>query len=229
MLHPTFNDYLKFPNITYKNLDYGNFKTLNANGCIQHGEFLDLDSFNSDDIIIFTDCDIMMQRWFYDDELTTLYELKQNEILLSRNASLNGIVPESLDNLYEEYNKLALKPFESLLENLGENNLIENFKCYNTGVIICRFSTYKRLFRLYLAINSIISHCFSHYASQQWILSYLANKCFKVLSLPKYIHTHTIGKIPDEILFKDNVAYMPLLMENPRPIVFIHHFFGFYH
>jgi hypothetical protein len=227
MVHPTFNDYLKPSNITYKNLDPTIFKRPNTNNCIQHGEFLELDSFNPDDIIIFTDCDMMMQRWFYDDELELLNGLRQDEILLARNNSLTGWKTDQLDNLYEEFKNLSSSPFEAVLEALGENNSVADLKCYNTGVIICRFATYRRWFHLYLAIQPLVSHCFLHYAAQQWILCYLANKCFKVLPLSKHIHMHTIGKLSDETLFKDGVIYMPD-SNGIRPVVFMHHFFHFF-
>jgi hypothetical protein len=61
-----FNAFTGLPNekISYRLLDSDKFKCPNEKCSIQHGEFLDLEFFYPNDIIIWSDSDMRMQSWF---------------------------------------------------------------------------------------------------------------------------------------------------------------------
>ena len=64
---------LPYNNINVVNLPIKNIQSLNNNKCVQHGDFLNSESFNSmtedDDVIVYTDGDIILQRNLSEDEI----------------------------------------------------------------------------------------------------------------------------------------------------------------
>lgn len=166
--------------IDFRYLDPNKFLAPNPKCSIQHGEFLAQDSFDPNDLVIWTDSDMRMQRWFTDEELGVIHSVRQNDLMLLKNSH---------KDLGYEFESLTPDiSWDTFLLLLGESPSISNYRCFNTGVIIARAATYARLFRLYCALELELAPRFAHPASQQWILSYLANKCFNVLPLSPRIH-----------------------------------------
>lgn len=168
-------------NIAYVNPQ--NVKALTSKNCLQHGEFLNSEYFNSisdEDVIIFTDGDMELQRNFTEEELTFIRNLKDNEVYVGYNES-------PTDTLLNEYYRLSpLKPHFNLFPiNIGAS------KIYNTGVLCMNKKTWNRLKDEYVDGFSFINGLFIHYAKQQWLICLLFSKNnYKIFEMSYEIHNH---------------------------------------
>jgi cephalosporin hydroxylase len=174
----------------------------NPNNCLQHGEFLKSNYFNSlknEDIICFTDGDMILQRPLDNVEISLIESLKNGDVLVQFNAGMK-------DSLLDEYYRLAPRIEHNFFE---QNFQCELFKisCYNTGVIICNLKTWNFIQEKYSEYFPKIKDIFRHYAKQQWILSYIINKYLNPIVMDYSMHTHYLhGRIPDTY-FINNQSY----------------------
>lgn len=169
----------------------------NKNNCMQHGEFLsDLDA-KDDDIIVFTDGDIIIQDDFNVHQAHQMLACQIGETYLSFNQN-------SDDTLYKEYLRLKNHDSQEADFQMVSNNILEqllnfnsmDYKCYNTGVFVSTKKTYLEIFNKYCELFPVIDKVFNHYAKQQYLLCYIVQKHFKVNTLNKGIHTHGHAGIP---------------------------------
>lgn len=172
-------------NITTIFLPKEKIQAKSDNGCIQYGEFLShsfFDQVSDDDIICFTDGDIIMQRSLTDDEMLLIKSIEDYDILMQ----FNSYPGESLEI---EYGKLTpLISYRELDRQIG--GIPNNFSVYNSGVIIAKKKAWKILLKEYLKLVNIIDKSFNNYARQQWLISYIAEKFLTPRLMPLALHTH---------------------------------------
>lgn len=170
---------------------------------VQHGEFLNhkfFDSLNDEDIICFTDGDILMQRPLNSSEILLFKNIKDDEILLQ----INGYLGEPLS---EEYKKLSpVISYANLCTQVG--GVPDNYSVFNMGVIIANKKTWASFKQKYLELFKINDSAFKNTARIQWLESFITNKYFKPIIMPPTIHTHFHGGPVENSSFKDDVLYI---------------------
>jgi hypothetical protein len=168
-----------------------------SNSCLQHGGFLPaLDFVGPDDLVVFTDADIQMQRPFREEELAILRSFEADEIGVGYNKSENDYLAEEAERL---------KPRVPIDEIRSKYPGIDTLKTYNTGVVVARRRTYEKLYRKYDERWADVNNLFDQYAKQQWLLSYLIQTQFKPRILPDAIHTH--GHYPVALRVPGDAGY----------------------
>ena len=194
-------DQEKYNTVQFVRLNSEQVKSPNPNNCLQHGAFLSVLNFLSDeDIIIFTDADIKLQRPFREDEISFFRNIKENEIGVNYNRS-------DSDFLIEEAERL--KPTLYIDEIEKKYPEISSYLTYNTGVIVTKYKTYLPLYDLYNRYWPEFENIFVSNAKQQWLLSYLIKKYFTPVIIPDLIHTH--GKYPVTMRVKKESEYKFLI------------------
>lgn len=175
------DDVKKYKNVTNCKLLFENIKCINKQiNCVQHGEFINsdyFDKFKDDDIIFFTDGDVYLQRGLFEDEKNFLRNLGDNEVWVGYNAGKD-------DKLEDEFNRLS----PSGVVNINDYHGI---KCYNTGILCMNKRTWLKLSSIYCSLFELVDVMFSHYAKQQWLISYIL-KDFNVIEMSYLIHNHNI-------------------------------------
>lgn len=180
------NDELKmqFQKIKLVNVYQRDLEILTSNSCLQHGEFLKsktlYDVTSDNDIIFFTDGDIELQRNMTLEELEFFRSFRDDDVYVGYNASPN-------DTLYAESLRLGVINKNS---NLLRYNL-KQIKVYNTGVLAMNKKTWIKLMNQFIEYYPEADKLFSHYAKQQWLLSFLVNtKGYNVHEMSYDIHNH---------------------------------------
>jgi hypothetical protein len=159
-----------------------------SNNCLQHGEFMRAEAFaafSEEDIICFTDGDILMQRALSQAEISLMESLSDNDVLVQFNAGKD-------DNLHEEYYRLQPGlPHHHLEFLLGVD--FRSLGCFNTGVVACNKKTWGEILRLYTKYFPLVKEhaIFGHYASQQWILSLVLARHMNVMPMAPSFHSHS--------------------------------------
>lgn len=189
---------------------------------LQHGAWLDVVPGAPDDVAIFTDGDLFMQRPFSDNERQGLAEWPAEAI----GTSWNNGPSESL--LYEALVKLQPKVSDGdFLARWGRVTVTS--QVFNVGVLVGRRATLARLRALYEAQWDAIGECLAHKARQQWLLSYVLGchdrqehpddpEGFDTHILPYTFHMHYHYNLPDGALVgKAGEAYY-----QNQPVMFWH-------
>jgi hypothetical protein len=177
--------------------------------CLQHGEFVKSDFLDANtadnDVIVFTDGDMFLQRNLTGEEEFFLRSFKDGDVYVGYNSS-------PIDTLLDEYRRLAGPAEMSEPFNID----LSSIKVYNTGVLAMNKKTWKKLYSEYIKLFDIIDLMFDHYAKQQWLISFIIGTMneFNIIEMPYDIHNHTHYKSPegtkiDEkgiVTFNDNVV-----------------------
>jgi hypothetical protein len=201
----------RYPAVRFIRLSSAQVQSPNSNTCLQHGGFLPaLDFIGPDDIILFTDADILMQRPFNEREIAFLRSLGADEIGVGYNRCEN-------DYLCEEAGRL--KPTLPIEEIRSKYPGIDKLKTYNTGVLVAGRRTYETLYQQYNERWAETDGLFDQYAKQQWLLSYLIQTRFRPRILPDSIHTH--GHYPVALRVPGNAGYRFCIGAEP---VVLNHF-----
>ena len=175
---------LPFEKIKIVNVFEKDLEILPINYCIQHGEFVKSKIFNDltndNDVIFFTDGDIEIQRNLTEEEIERFKNFNDNDVYVGYNAS-------PTDTLYAESLRLGIIDEKS---NLLKHNL-KSIKVYNTGVLAMNKKTWLKLMNQFIEYYPEVNNTFSHYAKQQWLLSFLINtKGYNVQEMSYEIHNH---------------------------------------
>jgi hypothetical protein len=159
-------------------------KALNLNNCVQHGEFLRGEYFNSlddSDVIVFTDGDIIMQRPMTADEEHRFRSLRDCDVFIGFNAG-----PD--DTLYTEATRLTQ------VDKMIPSELIADWhkiKIYNAGVTAMNKRTWLRLMDDYLSLVEHAKSTFVNIAYQQWLMCFImGTRPYNVIDMPNEIHCH---------------------------------------
>lgn len=156
-----------------------------SNRCMQHGAFISFLNLDHDDVVLFTDSDMRMQRRMWPEEMDILRKLKHGEVFVGENKDAN-------ETLYEEAKYLRpFVPVESLTDVFKDTN-IKTSKCYNTGVMAATVSTFSVILEEYARNIGSTDCIFEHYARQQWLISYIIayRGDLRVRVMPATFHTH---------------------------------------
>lgn len=156
-----------------------------GNQCVQQGCFLDTLECADDDVLVFTDGDIRMQRAPTEAELAMLGAIPPWTIALAWNAGPH-------DTLADEAARIAL-------DDAGRE-LFRGWlhrKVYNVGVVACRAATYRLLYERYMALWGAFSPHTPHYAANQFLMcACVAQLGLWVWELPATVHTHGCFGLP---------------------------------
>lgn len=156
-----------------------------GNYCIQQGCHLDVLGCADDDVIVFTDGDVRMQRPPTDDELAWMRTIPSWTIALGWNGG-----PD--DTLAIEASRIALDQ-----EGRGLFHSILHRKVYNVGVIVCRAATYRATRHRYMALWGAFSPHTPHYAANQFLMcAVLVQLGLHVWELPATVHSHGCFGLP---------------------------------
>lgn len=160
------------------------FKYKTKINCLQHGEFLDSEMFDDfvkdDDVIFYTDGDIILQRSLNTSEYEWFKNINHDEVMIGYNASID-------DNLKLEFDRLS--PQKNLSFELM--NDFSKIKCYNTGVMGMTKKTWRKLLMFYGPLFPKINQTLQHYAKQQWLICFVfGTQGFKITELNYDIHNH---------------------------------------
>jgi calcineurin-like phosphoesterase family protein len=187
-----------FNNIEIKEISSKDISCLPNNKCLQHGEFIKSnnlsDTIQDEDIIVFTDGDMTLQRNLKQDEILFLHSLKDNDVYVGYNAS-----PE--DTLSDEYYRLTpTKPHNEIF-----NIDISKIKIYNTGVLCMNKKTWEKLSKEYIKLFPWIDTLLTHYAKQQWLICFIIGTMgYNIIEMPYDIHNHTHYPSPEGTNIDEN-------------------------
>jgi hypothetical protein len=196
----------KYNRIEFITISSDKFKKPLSNNCIQHGEFLQFIECAAEDIIIFTDCDIVMQREIDTEELSLFHDIKKDQILIQYNAGPS-------DTLWNEFERLQCQMSKSFLDTIYDSS----FPMFNSGMLIMQYQAYVELYNLYCKEFNKISRIIEHDAKQQWLESFLINKYFEPIMVDISIHAHAHFGVPPNITHENNE-----FKYNGKTILFAH-------
>jgi len=180
---------------------------------IQHGSFIDKVSDNDNDVLIYTDCDIVMQRPFSDVELLYFSTLPHNSVAVGWNSGPH-------EKLIHEALRLNMKMGVEELQSLwGDNVLTE--PCFNIGVLAARKSTWRLMYNKYMEKWSAVGNTFGHRARQQWLMCWvMAELGLDRKIMPYWMHTHAHYGLPrGTVVYGNGIAG-----HQDRIILFRHRF-----
>lgn len=185
----------RFPAFEFVRCDSREVPCPNPNFCLQHGGFLPSCDCAPDDVIVFTDGDIIAQRNVSPGERGEWLGLKPGEVCVGFNARPG-------ETLAEEATYLHSHVTPERMHEMWEGNL-HALRCFNTGVIVSRRDTYQRLLDMYSMLHDKVVATFAHYARQQWLLSYMMGKsgCFTVRDLSPISHSHGCHGLPQDVTY----------------------------
>ncbi|MFA5376884.1 MAG: hypothetical protein WC455_14130 [Dehalococcoidia bacterium] len=146
--------------------------------CIQHGSFASVIPGDDDEVLVYTDADFRMQRKIEQDELDLL-TLKHGEVVTSWNGS-----PD--ETLALEATRLGVRG--DLAQWGGD---LESLSVYNVGFLAMTRTTWNELYSAYTRDYERIEATFSHYARQQWLISYHVQRLgMNIKIAPWSLHAH---------------------------------------
>jgi hypothetical protein len=173
---------IKLNNTKFVRINSEQVKSPNPNKCMQHGAFLEVLGFISDEsVIIFTDTDITIQRPFSESQLQLLKSCGDKDVFVNANISEE-------QTLLMETQGLSLNT--DIAEIAKKYPEISEFKGYNTGVFCTRCKTYKQIYQLYNQYWPAFAPLFDTHVKQQILLSYMIQKHFRHRPLPYVIHAN---------------------------------------
>ncbi len=179
-----------------------------GNQCVQQGCFLDVLSAADDDVIVFTDGDVCMQREPCESELAWMRAIPADTIALAWNAGPH-------DTLADEATRIGLTPagrrlFAPLLHRA----------VYNVGVVVCRAATYRAIYARYMELWDAVSPHTSHYAANQFLLcACVAELGLLVWEMHPTMHAHGCFGLPAWAEETDDGG----LIVDGVPVLFRHH------
>ena len=150
--------------------------------CLESGEFLNLMDFKDEDIIIFVDLDMVMQRPMSDGEQKLLENLKPNEI-----GMWYDHLPQ-VDLLFY-YNQLKEWANWSVEEaqKIFDGDWTKMVKC-NTGCVVGKVSAWKVIREHYVKNFMNVTDMFGHHSAGQWLLTWIVFRHLNIKFLPPDFH-----------------------------------------
>ena len=157
----------------------------------QHGEFIKSDGFDelvaADDIIFFTDGDIILQRNLTEEELNKFRKFKDGDVFVGYNAS----PVDTLKNEFARLSPVGFLPVKFGILPVKFRTDLSKIKIYNTGVLAMNKRTWKNLLIQYNRLFPDVDRLFRHYAKQQWLLSFIIGTMdFNIIEMSYEIHNH---------------------------------------
>jgi len=211
---------VKFQNIKFIRMSSSEVKAMNPNKCIQHGAFIDklvtMCNLASDHFVLFTDSDVTVQRKLDPEEFK---QLEMGKIFVAPNWHDDETLAEELPSLQP---RVPLAEFERIFPGY------QSMKCFNTGVFGAMPAQWKDIYKKYAELFPLIDPMLTHYAKQQWLLSYILQKHdFPIhdplSSFVKDIHTHGHEPMKAQRLAKNAITQRgPYFYRGEKPLLFAH-------
>lgn len=178
----------------------------------QHGAFMSVIGGAGDDVYIFTDGDIQLQRRFSEAELGWINAIEDNEVYCGWNSGPS-------ETLINEAQRLFPKMSDGQIAD-SWGGIVYDVPCYNIGVFVARRSTYQHIYSEYMRLWELACSTFGGPARQQWLVCYvLARFNVKVEIMPYSFHMHGCYPLPQGAGFDANGA----LTFNGEKVLFRHH------
>lgn len=165
----------------------------------QHGSFLQVIQDRGDDeVIIFTDGDIIMQRPFTSREMDTFHKLPGNTVLAGWNSGPNETLEIEAGRLFPKM------PINIIGNRFG----LMDRPCYNIGVFAARRSAYRAIYDEYMRHWRTICEAFGHPARQQWLVVHTIHRLgINVEVTPYSLHANGHYGMPPGCEYRDGLLY----------------------
>jgi hypothetical protein len=158
-------------------------------------------AWSEDDVVAFTDADAVLQRPLDDDEKTVFHTAtRDGGVLAGRNR------PEGFQPLSHEATCLFPKVKSDEIERRFPGH--RDMPCVNTGFVVARLSTWRKLYAEFAVHWNAADATFGHYAVVQWLLCYCIGRYrHNLTDLPLSTHAHGhLGAQPGVTIDSDGIA-----------------------
>lgn len=177
---------------------------------VQHGSWLPYITGPDDQVVIFTDGDIVLQRRPSDDELAWIAGLPEDVVTCGWNSGPRETLADEGARLF---------PKVGPAEIVARFGAVDRAACYNIGVIAARRSTWRKIHALYMRNWPLVSETFGHAARQQWLVCWVLSALdLRVDLMPQTFHTHGCYPLPAGSAFAGGELHF-----NGTPVLFRHH------
>jgi hypothetical protein len=164
----------------------------------QHGSFLQVLDGPADEVLIFTDGDIIMQRPFTEPELAWLDTLPDNTVYAGYNSGPDETLTVEAGRLFPK----------APLEQIGRLFGLMDRPCYNIGVFVARRTTYRAIYDGYMKHWQLACEAFGHMARQQWLVCWTIHKLgINVQVTPYSFHANGHYGMPAGCHYKDGQLF----------------------
>jgi hypothetical protein len=176
---------------------------------LQHGAFLPYVCGHDDDVLIYTDGDIVMQRAPSKLERDTFEMLPADRVLAGYNSGPYDTLALEASRLGPRYD----------VATVFDAEIVAKAPCFNIGVIAARRKTWARIHAAYLHYYEAALKLFAHPARQQWLVCYvMAELGIQVRVLPYTVHMHGCYELPKSGAWDGQTATF-----DKEPVLFRHH------
>lgn len=178
---------------------------------VQHGAWLPYVDGPEDEVILFTDGDIVMQRRPSDAEMSFFASLPDGAVTCGWNSGPSETLEVEAGRLFPRYSR------EQMINTWGARYLTA--PCYNIGVVAARRSTWRRIYAEYMAQWGKACVAFGGPARQQWLVCWVIDALgLRVDLMPYSIHTHGCYPLPaGAAIVAGELTYQG------APVLFRHH------
>lgn len=166
--------------------------------CPQHGSFLQVVDGEPDEVLIFTDGDIILQRPFSDDEMQWSTSLPTDTVACGYNSGPNETLKVEAERLWPRFPMSRIDAIFGLLDR----------PCYNIGVIVARRSTWERIYTEYMKHWQTVTDAMAHPARQQWLVVHTIHSLgIQVRVTPYSFHANGHYGMPPGCSYGDGKLY----------------------
>lgn len=153
--------------------------------CIQHGSFLKVVDSPLDEVLLYTDGDMVMQRKLDDGERDFL-DLENNQAVVGLNFGWHSTLINDAKLLGQQISDAEL------VERYGD--YVNTHQDYNVGFLAMTRQTWQMVYTAYMRDYPAICGVFTHMARQQWLISWeLASMGIEIKVAPWSLHAHGHG------------------------------------
>ena len=177
---------------------------------IQHGSFLPcMPTTDSQDLIICTDCDMMLQRPLNTAEMASLDALTDINYAAGVNAGPG-------DTLADEACRMGTPYSDAEIERVMPGYAA--MACINGGWIAARREAWQKLYREYMARHDLTDAIFKHKSRVQWLISYAAAVAgLTLITVSTNWHCHFHYGVPDGVTRDGRTV-----LYRDRPVLWTH-------
>lgn len=177
---------------------------------VQHGSFLPhTPTRDPQDLIICTDCDMMLQRPLNTAEMASLDALTAANYAAGMNAGPDDTLADEARRMGTPYDADELDRILRGYAAIG---------CINGGWIAARREAWQKLYREYLSRHDLADAVFKHKSRVQWLISYAAAAAglTRITASPNW-HCHFHYGVPDDVTRDGHTV-----LYRGRPVLWTH-------
>ena len=166
--------------------------------CPQHGAWLQAVDGPEDEVCIFTDGDIILQRAFTDSEMDWLANWPADAVGMGYNSGPAETLAVEAGRLFP---RVTLEALAAVFGDLSR-------PCYNIAVFIARRATFRRIYEQYKRGWLTVTDAFGHPARQQWLVVHSVHTLgLPVIVTPYSFHANGHYGIPPGCNYRDGQLY----------------------